>query len=397
MIDPTVGVYLHVPFCERICPYCDFAVVRAPRLAPAEEQRFLDALLHELEARQPDFAGLRLATVYFGGGTPSRLEPASIERLLRAVRGAFGASAGEPAEATLEVNPGTIERARLPGFRAAGVDRLSIGVQSFDDLVLRRLGRAHRAGEAHATIEAARVAGFENLSLDLIHAAPDQTIEGVMRDLDAALAHAPRHLSAYTLTIEDGTPFARGAARGQLALAGEDAVVEMMERLEARLGAAGLARYEISNFAVPGFESRHNRRYWSRRPVLALGPGAHSTEVRSAQAPHGERRANPRSLSQWLAGVEARSFGALAERERIDAPTARGEAIWLALRTRDGVRATEFAAEFGASPRRFFAREIDRLVAVGCLLEDAAENLRLSARGRLLADSVCAQFVGDPG
>jgi oxygen-independent coproporphyrinogen-3 oxidase len=395
-MDPTVGVYLHVPFCERICPYCDFAVVRAPQIPAADENRFVTALLRELDARHADFEGHCLETIYFGGGTPSRLESASIARVVRGVRDAFAVPADRPLEVTLEVNPGTLERSRLPGFRAAGVDRLSIGVQSFDDETLRRLGRAHRAAEAHATLDAARGAGFDNLSLDLIYAAPGQSVDGLVRDLDAALAHAPQHLSAYSLTIESGTPFARGAARGQLALADEDAVVDMMERLESRLGAAGLARYEISNYARPGFESRHNRRYWARVPVLALGPGAHSTEVRTASSPYGQRRANLRSLEAWLARIEADEPGDAGEPETLDAPTARGEAMLLGLRTNAGVCAALFAEEFGAPPRGFFGGEIDALVRDGLLVEAGQGSLQLTRRGRLLADSVCERFVCAP-
>jgi oxygen-independent coproporphyrinogen-3 oxidase len=389
MPDRSLGVYLHVPFCERVCPYCDFAVVAARRLARADEERYVVALLAELAGRAEVFAGRALETVYFGGGTPALLEPSSIERLLQGVAGAF---AGAPREVTLEANPSTLERGRLAGFRAAGVDRLSLGVQSFDDTTLRRLGRAHRASESHAAIAEASKAGFTNLSLDLIVGAPGQTLADVECDLAAALAAAPRHVSVYALTLEGGTPFARASEAGRLFVPEDDLVAEMLLLVEARLASAGLARYEVSSFARPGFEALHNQRYWRRRPVLALGVGAHSTEPPSPAAPFGVRSANERSLAAWLARIEA-GGSAPPEREVLDAATARGEAAFLALRTREGLRAEPFAAEFGATPRHFFSAEIDELVAAGLLAEGAGGDLAPAPRGFAFADAVAARFV----
>lgn len=403
MDDGTVGVYVHVPFCERVCPYCDFAVVAARRLDPAREEAYLTALLAELAQRAPAWGGRELASVYLGGGTPSLLRPESVARIVAAVRGAFPARG--PVEVTLEANPGTTERERLPALRAAGVNRLSLGVQSFDDGVLKRLGRAHRADASRAAVRAARAAGFENLSLDLIFGAPGGGEAQLARDLDELIASAPEHVSAYELTIEAGTPFERAARRGQLALPDEATSVRCFELVEERLEAAGLARYEISSFARPGRASRHNRRYWERRPVLGIGVGAWSSEPPGADAPFGARRANPRDLDAWLAEVaRAGAPGASARPGSPDAParevlagaTARGEAVFLALRTRAGLDARGFAAEFGGPPRAFFAKEIDELVGAG-LVEEAGEGaLRLTRRGRLLSDSVFAHFVASP-
>jgi oxygen-independent coproporphyrinogen-3 oxidase len=387
--DPSLGVYLHVPFCERVCPYCDFAVVAARRLARADEERTVAALLAELAGRAHAFAGLPLETVYFGGGTPALLHPDSIARLLAGLRAAFP---GTPREVTLEANPSTLEQGRLGAFRAAGVDRLSLGVQSFADATLRRLGRAHRGEASQRAIEAARAAGFTNLSLDLIVGAPGQSLAGVEQDLAAALAAAPEHVSAYALTLEPGTPFAKAAARGALRIVEDDLVAEMLEAVASRLEGAGLVRYEVSSFARPGCESQHNQRYWQRRAVLALGVGAHSTEPASAAAPFGARSANERGLADWLARIEAGDF-APPEREVLDAATARGEAAFLALRTRRGLDAGRFAAEFGAVPRHFFAGAIDALVAQGLLAEGASGDLALPPRGWLFADEVASRFV----
>jgi len=392
-MDETVGAYLHVPFCERVCPYCDFAVVATRRLAAAEEERYVAALLSELAARAPLFAGRSLDTIYFGGGTPALLRPDSIGRLVEGLRGAFG---GAPREVTLEANPSTLERERLPGFREAGVNRLSLGVQSFDDATLKRLGRAHRAGEAHAALAAARGAGFDNVSLDLIAGAPGQRLADFERDLAAALAFGPEHLSGYALTLEPGTPFAVAAADGRLEVPDDDAVAEQLELAQARLEGAGLRRYEVSSWARPGRESLHNQRYWRRAPVLALGVGAHSSEPASAAAPFGARAANERSLPVWLARIEGGGGAAPPVREAPDAATARGEAAFLALRTRRGLDAAQFAAEFSAPPRRFFAEAIDELLALGLLTEGATGDLRPTPRSWLFADTLAARFVAAP-
>lgn len=391
-MDRSLGIYLHVPFCERVCPYCDFAVVATRRLARADEERYVAALLGELEARAALFAGRRLDTIYFGGGTPALLRPESIARLVAALRQAFP---GSPREITLEANPSTIERERLPAFRAAGVDRLSLGVQSFDDRTLKRLGRAHRAEAVLRTLAAARAAQFENVSLDLIVGAPGQTLREVELDLEAALAFGPEHLSAYALTLEPATPFALAVAAGRLVVSEDDLVAEMLERSHARLEAAGLARYEVSSWAQPGRESLHNQRYWRRAAVLALGVGAHSTEPATPAAPFGARSANERSLPAWLARIEA-GEGAASTRETLDAATARGEAAFLALRTRQGLDAVQFAAEFGAPPRHFFAAAIEALCADGLLRERANGDLEPTESSWLFADSVAAQFVAAP-
>ncbi|MBM4382912.1 MAG: radical SAM family heme chaperone HemW [Deltaproteobacteria bacterium] len=386
---PSVGAYVHVPFCERICPYCDFPVVAARSLTRAEEDRYVAALLGELAGRAVDFAGRALDTIYFGGGTPSLLRPDSLARVIEALRGAFP---GEPREVTLEANPSTTERERLPAFRAAGVNRLSLGIQSFDDDTLRRLGRAHRARECHEAIGAARDAGFENLSLDLIFGAPGQTEAALRRDLTAALARRPEHVSAYALTLEPGTPFARAVAADKLEVPEDDAAAEMMLALGERLEAAGLARYEISSWAQPGRESLHNRRYWQRRPVLGLGVGAHSTEPAREGAPHGARSANERALGQYLERIEA-GHSAPPEREALSEATARAEAVFLALRMREGLGAAAFAAEFGAAPRAYFSAAIEGARAEGLVAENEAGDLALTERGWLFADDVAARFV----
>ncbi len=388
MTPPDLGIYLHVPFCERVCPYCDFAVVARRRLLPAEEERTVAGLLAELEARAGAYPGHRLATIYLGGGTPSLLRPESIARLIAGIRETFE---GAPAETTLEVNPSSVERDRLPGFREAGVDRLSIGIQSFDDACLHRLGRAHRAEEGHRTLEAARAAGFAQLSVDLIFGIPGQDAAGVAADVEAALGHGPGHVSAYALTVEEGTPYATAVAREQLVPPGEEITAAMMETTADALEKAGLLRYEVSSYARAGSEARHNRRYWRRQPVLGLGPGAHSSEVPGPGAPFGARRANERELSLWLTRIAAGRGAAPPGLERLDEPTARAEAAFLALRTREGLARGAFEAEFGLAPEACWPALLEMREAG--LLEVAASAWRLTRRGWLLADTVSAALV----
>ncbi len=386
-------MYLHVPFCDRVCPYCDFAVVAARGGPEADvEDRYVKALEAELAARADAFAGRGLASLYLGGGTPALLRPDSIARLVERVRQTFHRAGEGPGEITLEVNPSTVERERLSGFRAAGVTRLSVGVQSFDDEVLRRLGRAHRSIEADRTLDAARAAGFEDVSVDLMFAVPGQTLETIVADLQRLARHRPEHASTYELVVEAGTPFATAAERGQLAAFDADVAADMLDRLEAGLADLGLQRYELTNYARPGHASVHNRRYWARQPVLGLGVGAWSFDPPGPDAPYGARPANPRALGAWQSAVEA---GAPAA-ERVDVPDRReamGEAVFLALRCRDGLDPADFEREFGATLEHAFEAELEELVRLGWLEGGGGEPWRLTAAGRMWADAVGSRFV----
>lgn len=392
--DGRIGVYVHVPFCERVCPYCDFAVTPVRSLPRELEDRFADAVIRELELALPAVAARPLETVYLGGGTPSLLRPNTVARLVGELRRALPGPG--PREVTLELNPGTVERSRIAGFREAGVDRLSVGVQSFDDRILKRLGRAHRATTARAVLEEARRVGFPELSADLLYGVPGQEPASLEGDLRELLAFGPTHVSAYALEVGPGTPYARGVARGVLRLPSEEAVAAAFLRVEELLAAGGLRRYEVSNFARPGHEAVHNRRYWLRRPVLGLGPSAVSSRPAGLVSPFGSRATNPRALGAWLEAVEA---GDPEPFRSVEIPTpevARGEAAFLALRTGEGLSARDFEAEFGAPPRAFFARAIDRLCGAGLLEETPEGDLRLTPGAWLLADSVAAEFVA-PG
>ncbi len=398
---PPEGLYIHFPFCVSLCPYCDFVVV-AGAAARGPENR-IEALLaavgHELELRtaalDERFGVARepLASVYLGGGTPSLMRAEQVAVLLGLVEERLGI-AGD-AEITLEANPGADEIGDLAGFRAAGVNRLSIGAQSLDDGELRRLGRRHRAIDVVAAVDTARVAGIDSVSLDLLTDLPGQTIGSWRATLTAALELAPEHLSAYTLTLDDPgaegltgpdgdhLPVSRGARAWRERAVDEqsDERAAEMELLTDELASAGgLRRYEIANLARPGLESRHNLLYWRRRPYLALGPGAHASDG-------GLRRTwNAARLDGYIGALDGGRLppgGA----EEIDPATALAERAILGLRLVEGIDAG-LAAEPDLAPALDWARSQG-------LAEAAAGRTRLTQSGRLLANELFTRLLPD--
>ena len=254
------ALYIHFPFCVRKCLYCDFNSRAGSEIPQAA---YTDALIREMELRRdtlPD--GASASTLYLGGGTPSLLEPALVERIINAASRLF--SLEPAAEITIEANPGTVNREKLADYRSAGVNRLSLGIQSFSEEMLARLGRLHTVHEGLSSFAAARTAGFANIGIDLIHSLPGQTLEMWRAELDRAVALRPEHISAYGLTIEAGTPFHDMERSGELVLPEEETAAEMFENTSDLLIEAGFEHYEISNFSLPGFRSRHNQVYWQR-------------------------------------------------------------------------------------------------------------------------------------
>jgi putative oxygen-independent coproporphyrinogen III oxidase len=264
---PPLALYVHLPWCLKKCPYCDFNSHQNTGVVP--EARYIDALIADLEAALPQVWGRRVSSVFIGGGTPSLFSPQGIDRLLADVRARLPLEAG--CEVTLEANPGTFERERFRAFRAAGVTRLSIGVQSFDDGALRAIGRVHDAAQARAAVEEA-AATFDTWNLDLMYALPGQTLAALHADLDAALAYGPPHLSLYHLTLEPNTVF---ATRPPEHLPDEDLAAQMLDVVTERAAGAGLARYEVSAYARPGHRCVHNLNYWQFGDYLGIGAGAH--------------------------------------------------------------------------------------------------------------------------
>jgi len=378
------ALYVHVPYCRRVCPYCDFNV-QAAREVP--ERDYAAALLAELEAHAAagDFAGRAAQTVYVGGGTPSLFSPAAIGALLEAVARRFGLVAG--AEITLEANPGTVDVARLSGYRAAGVNRLSLGAQSFAAGHLRTLGRDHAPADTLAAVEAARAAGLENVSLDLIFGVPGETLAEWEQDLRAAIALDPAHVSAYALTYEEGTPFHAWRAARRLVPVAEDDEAAMAETAVAVLGAAGYRRYEISSFAQPGREARHNLAYWDGSDYLGVGAGAHSF---SREPAPGRRWMNERVPARYMSAAAGRR-PPIASDERLTEAQARAEFCFCGLRQTAGVDLDAFRRRFGVPLEEAFPH-VAGLAADG-LAELAAGRLRLTPRGLRYADSVAATFV----
>ena len=378
------ALYAHVPWCRHVCPYCDFNVYAA---SEPPEGPYLEALATELamHAAAEPWKGRTLRSVYLGGGTPSLLSAEAVARLLEAAARSFGL---EPdAEVTIEANPAGLTVDRLAGFRAAGVTRLSIGAQSFTPAHLRTLGRDHDTADIAAAVAAARAAGFDNVSLDLIYGVPGGTVAEWEADVAAALALRPPHVSAYALTYEEATPFFAWRAKGRLAPVGEDDEASMAEVVVDALEAAGLARYEISSFARPGYESRHNLAYWDGTDYLGIGAGAHSF---AATPSPGRRCANERLPARYAAAVAATGT-AVASEEWLTEAQARAEFCFTGLRQVAGIDTAVFRRRFGCDVDAAFPH-VARLLADDLLQRDGG-RLRLTARGLRFADTVAAKFL----
>lgn len=381
-LERRAGLYVHVPFCRRKCGYCSFFSF-APQ--PGDLERFMSAL--RLQMRQmaalPAVRELTFATIFFGGGTPSVLPPSILAQLLAELRHCFPIRADAP-EITVEVNPGTIDAAGLLELRRAGFNRLSIGVQSLDDQELAALGRIHSSDEALATIGAARRAGFDNLSFDLMYGLPGQTLASWRTTLDRALALDPVHLSMYELTVEPETPFADQAQTGAWILPPEEEVMAMMAAIDAAIAATPLQRYEISNYAVPGRESRHNCNYWENGQYLGLGPAAVS-------AMGGTRRSAVADLAEYCRLAEA-GQSVWVDEERLDQETAFRETVVMGLRMLAGVSVSRLRQRFGLDLLAYYGPTLGRLIDQGLLILQE-DYLCLSSQGLPLANRVMAELV----
>lgn len=376
-------LYIHIPFCLHKCPYCAFVSQEG---SPAQREAYVELLQAEMRLAHAGIpSGRPLESVYFGGGTPSLLEPDQIGRILSLADTLF--SLLPHAEITLEANPGTIDRAKLAGFRHSGVNRLSLGVQSLDDRMLASLGRIHSAAQAEQAVQAARRAGFANIGIDLIHALPGQTMEMWRHDLERALGLAPEHLSVYGLTIEEGTPFAQRYTHDR-DLPDEDLSADMFLAADDLLGAAGYEHYEIANYALPGFRSRHNSGYWRRDGYLGLGAGAHSF-LRGTG--HGLRFGNRSDVDEYAAAI---TRGQLPRQDRVELSQedALAEFMFLGLRLADGVSFGDFRREFAVELKERFKRELREMTALGLLAMDD-RGVRLTRRGMLLSNRVFTRFL----
>jgi oxygen-independent coproporphyrinogen-3 oxidase len=382
------GLYLHVPFCSAVCPYCDFAVTTG---GEASRRKYLRALRAEIalwrDALEGEIAGLPFDTVYLGGGTPSWLPADDLAAVLAALTADLPIAPA--ARLSLEANPEDVSAASAAAWRHLGVDTLSLGVQGFDAEALRFLGRRHDPRQARESAETALAAGFDSVSVDLIYGLPGQTADDLRRQLETAVALAPQHLSCYQLTIEPGTVFGARQRGGELRELPEPRQAELFRLTHRLLADAGYAAYEVSNFArAPEYRSRHNRKYWHHAPYLGLGPSAHSFDGRR------RRWWNRRRLAFWRAAVE-RGERPVEDEEVLSQAQLATEALMLGLRTAEGVDLAAVRRRHGVDLAQRNADLLDRLVADGLARPDAlaAGRLALTLDGWTVADGLAARFT----
>jgi oxygen-independent coproporphyrinogen III oxidase len=397
IMNIPLALYLHIPFCAVRCHYCDFNTYAG---LDGLFERYAAALIREIRAAGAARGRPTARTIFIGGGTPTVLPSDLLAQILAACREAFDITSD--AEITSEANPGTVDQERFSALRAMGVNRLSMGVQSFDDEELRWLGRIHGAAEAETAFTAARSAGFTNINLDFIFGLPDQRPETWAHTLTRAVELGPEHLSLYSLIVEHGTPLADQVRRGLISEPDDDLAADMYEAASESLAPAGYAQYEISNWTKdegpkteegeasfvlrpPSFVCHHNLIYWRREPYLGFGAGAHSFEP--------ERRWwHVRPVPEYIRRVES-GVSPEAGSEIIGRQTAMGEAMMLGLRlTEEGMPDARFAAQFGETLEGVFGHQIARLANRG-LLERLSDRVRLTAQGRLLGNQVFAAFL----
>lgn len=396
---PRMALYVHIPFCETKCPYCDFnTYAKIESLIPG----YISALVAEIKMWGSMLGKPSVCTVFFGGGTPSYIPAERIALLTAAIRQSFEIDDG--AEITLEANPGDCNRAKLASYQDMGINRVSIGMQSFDDDLLRLLGRRHSAAEAVSAYRTAQDAGFDNTSIDVMYGLPYQTLDSWRRTLDQAANLRPQHISLYALTLEGGTPMERSVATGRLPTPDPDLAADMYEMAEDELGAAGYRHYEISNWAMEGWQSRHNLAYWRNEPYLGVGPGAHSSLG-------GHRFSNLNPPREYIRRLENHGTPPIATDGRdddiaatirsspvvdfveiIDRRTEMAETMMLGLRLDVGISIREFESRFGESPLTLYEEELEEVALAG-LVDVIDGRIRLTTRGRFLSNEVFVRLL----
>ena len=375
------GVYVHIPFCARRCTYCDFFSTLSLK---ESGETYVAAVVAEARLRRDELRGEPITTLYLGGGTPSQLPLPLLTGLVNGLKEALDLSAIE--EFTVEANPDDVTTQWCATLAPLGVNRVSMGVQSFEDNILRLIGRRHTARQAVEAVACLREAGIGNISIDLIYGLPGQTLTSWSESVRQALALHPQHISAYGLTYEEGTPLWRQRERGEVAEVPEEQCLEMYRMLVKRLREAGYEHYEISNFALPGCHSRHNSSYWDDTPYLGLGAGAHSYDG-------SVRRYNPHDLHRYIdavmAGETAFEQEELTRWERYD------ERVMLGLRTARRVDAGRLRRDFGDDAWRHFVDEAQRHIEAGNLRVDADGRYVLTVDGIMLSDSIIRDLMWD--
>lgn len=375
----NVGIYIHIPFCKSRCIYCGFYSTTNKEL----KERYVGALIREIHMRKDDFARLgtslspsSTSTVYFGGGTPSSLSVCDIERIVGALESTFN---GTPSEVTLEMNPDDVTKDYIKAVRQMGINRISMGIQTFDDSRLQFIRRRHNASQAEKAVMTIREEGIHNVSIDLMFGFPNQTMDEWVTDIDKAIALHPTHISAYSLMYEEGTPLFRMLQKGEINQIDDETSLAMYTELINRLTANGYEHYEISNFAMPGYRSVHNSSYWHDTPYLGFGAAAHSynKDTRSWNIP---------DLKKYIESIES---GVLpSESEVIDADTHYNDLITTALRTREGLNLDDLPQKY-----REYALVNARKSISEHLLEATDSHIRLTREGLFVSDMVMSELI----
>lgn len=382
--EDTTGIYIHIPFCKKKCPYCNF---NSSALKIIPEKDYTHALIAELESVvKKSAASKTLETIYIGGGTPSIIAPKYIGNLLDAVKGHFMLK--DNAEITIEINPAAANKDRFKRYKDYGINRISIGVQSFNNNILNKLGRIHNARDGLNACEYARDAGFRNISIDLIFGVPGQSMDMWLYDIETAVKLRPEHISIYGLTIEEGAEFYNLSQKGDLKLPDEEIYLSMYISATARLKEAGYSLYEISNMSLPDYESRHNLRYWQGLDYIGLGAGAHSY---LSDIGWGKRVWNEEDISSYMNKVKRLGRGT-SGMEALTKQQAVVEYLFLGLRQTKGINKKDFYNKFGLFPEDKYQAVISKLRQEN-LLENDKEVIRLTDKGAVLSDTVFADFV----
>jgi putative oxygen-independent coproporphyrinogen III oxidase len=376
----SAGIYIHIPFCKSRCSYCDFAT----GLYNADlAERYVAALEIDIQTTRKEDFSRTVDTIYFGGGTPSMLSASQIERLLEAVHQRFQIESA--AEITMEINPGSVTKSTLGEFRRAGINRASFGAQTFDDAELARLGRSHTSTDTLKTFDALRDSGFGNISFDLIAGLPGQTMERWQSNVERSLGLKPEHLSFYLLEVHSETPLAQHIERGIQPKPDDDLAGEMYEWMLESASVSGYEHYEISNLCLPGFESRHNSKYWTGAAYYGFGCSAHSFDGYDC------RWSNERDVNSYVQLVESGRTPSVEE-QRLSQDDLKAEAIFLGLRLMSGVDTREYQRNFGIDIREEHQDDFKRFQEAG-LIEFDGDLIRLTRAGALMSNEVFARFV----
>jgi oxygen-independent coproporphyrinogen-3 oxidase len=376
---PSAGLYIHIPFCHHHCLYCDFYSEIA---SPGDIDRYIMAVCEEAIKRRAEYSGYRYGTIFLGGGTPSILSSLQMKLLFDRIRSFMRFDSD--AEITVECNPSSVNRRLLESYRGQGINRISLGVQSFSDTKLRRLGRIHDAKQAVAAFDLIRKAGFDNASIDLIYGLPDQNVADWIADINSAVALGPEHISAYNLIVEDNTPFDELYKIGKLMLPSDSIQSQMYDSLNERLANAGYARYEISNFARPSFACRHNLKYWHLEPYIGLGPAAVSFDGM-------RRRKNRSDLTAYLQAIDAGMLPP-GEIEEMTSEKLRAEYVMLSLRMTEGLSLDMLRTRYEYDLLREKGDILKALESSGHIVV-GGDRIRLAEKGLFISDEIIVRLI----